>query len=207
MARILIAYSTVDGHTLTICNRLKQSLEQAGHAVTLIEIAEGVNADPEPFDRIVIGASIRYGKYRPAVITFIEAHRRALERKPSAFFSVNVVARKPGKDTPGSNPYVKSFRRMTTWVPGEIAVFAGKLDYPKYGFLDRQIIRFIMWLTKGPTDPAACIEFTNWEKVEAFAQRISGMGGPGTSDASIQAGMLKPHPANSKADRAAGPIA
>jgi menaquinone-dependent protoporphyrinogen oxidase len=183
MARILIAYSTVDGHTLTICTRLKQSIERIGHAATLLEIGQSIDVDPESFDQIVIGASIRYGKYRPAVYSFIEANRRALEHKPSAFFSVNVVARKPGKDTPASNPYIKSFRRKTTWAPREVAVFAGKLDYPRYGFLDRQIIRFIMWLTSGPTDPTACIEFTDWEKVEAFAQRISRMGSPGAASA------------------------
>jgi len=177
MSRILIAYSTVDGHTLTICNRLKQSLERMGHTVTLAEIAEGISVDADVFDEIVVGASIRYGKHRPAVYSFIEANRHALEQKPSAFFSVNVVARKRGKDTPESNPYLKAFRRRTTWVPREVAVFAGKIDYPRYGFLDRLVIRFIMWLTSGPTDPTACVEFTDWQAVEAFAQRISSMGG------------------------------
>jgi 3-hydroxybutyryl-CoA dehydrogenase len=47
---------------------------------------------PEAFDRIVIGASIRYGRHRKAVFDFIERHRRLLEDKPSAFFSVNIVA-------------------------------------------------------------------------------------------------------------------
>jgi len=50
--------------------------------------------------------------------------------------------------------------------------FAGKLDYPKYSFWDRKIIQMIMWMTKGPTDPAAVVEFTNWEQVEAFGKRI-----------------------------------
>jgi menaquinone-dependent protoporphyrinogen oxidase len=185
MSRILIAYSTVDGHTLKICSRLKQSLERIGHAAMLVEIGQEISVDPASFDQIVVGASIRYGKYRPAVYTFIEAHRGALEQKPSAFFSVNVVARKRGKDTPESNPYIKAFRRKTTWVPGEVAVFAGKLDYPRYGFLDRQVIRFIMWLTDGPTDPGTCIEFTDWQAVERFAQRVSSIGSPGARSAAL----------------------
>ena len=53
-----------------------------------------------------------------------------------------------------------------------VDVFAGKLDYPRYGFLDRQMIRFIMLMTRGPTDPTAIVEFTDWQRVEAFAQRI-----------------------------------
>jgi menaquinone-dependent protoporphyrinogen oxidase len=32
-----------------------------------------------------------------------------------------------------------------------------------------------MWMTKGPTDPTAVIEFTDWQKVDAFAQLISEM--------------------------------
>jgi menaquinone-dependent protoporphyrinogen oxidase len=54
-------------------------------------------------------------------------------------------------------------------------VFAGKLDYPRYGFWDRQIIRFIMLLTKGPTDPRAVVEFTDWHEVERFARTVSDM--------------------------------
>jgi menaquinone-dependent protoporphyrinogen oxidase len=175
VARILIAYSTVDGHTLKICARIRQWLERDGHRVTFCEIGEGTHVDADACDKIVIGASIRYGKHRKEVYEFIEAHRGFLARKPSAFFSVNVVARKPGKDTPEGNPYVKSFRRKTRWAPTEIGVFAGKIDYARYGLVDRLVIRFIMWLTKGPTDPRASVEFTDWSAVDAFAQRVSAM--------------------------------
>jgi menaquinone-dependent protoporphyrinogen oxidase len=37
------------------------------------------------------------------------------------------------------------------------------------------MIRFIMWLTNGPTDPAASVEFTDWRAVDAFSQRIGRM--------------------------------
>jgi menaquinone-dependent protoporphyrinogen oxidase len=181
MTRTLIAYSTVDGHTRKICNRLKELLEPLGQTVELVEIGNDTVLDVAPFDLVVVGASVRYGKYRPDVFRFIEANRNALDQKPCAFFSVNIVARKAGKQTPETNPYVKAFRRRTSWVPRELGVFAGKLDYPRYGLMDRQIIRLIMWLTNGPTDPAACIEFTDWHAVESFAHRLASMesAGPG----------------------------
>ena len=143
-----------------------------GHTAELVEIGGTANPDTSAFDQVVIGASIRYGKYRPEVYRFIETHRDALERKPSAFFSVNVVARKPGRNTPESNPYTRTLKRNTSWVPKTMAVFAGKIDYQRYGLFDRQMIRLIMWLTKGPTDPTACVEFTDWSDVERFAQRV-----------------------------------
>jgi menaquinone-dependent protoporphyrinogen oxidase len=175
MSKILFLYSTVDGHTLKICRRLQQLAEQAGHAVTLAELPARAGMPLEPFDGIVVGASIRYGKHRPDVVEFMRANRPLLERKPSAFFSVNIVARKPEKNTPETNPYVRKFLAQIGWRPRHVAVFAGMLDYPRYGFWDRQIIRFIMFLTRGPTDPASVVEFTDWKQVEAFGQRISAM--------------------------------
>ena len=37
------------------------------------------------------------------------------------------------------------------------------------------MIRFIMWMTKGPTDPKAVVEFTDWSRVEAFGHEIAKM--------------------------------
>lgn len=38
--------------------------------------------------------------------------------------------------------------------------------------MDRMVIRFIMWMTKGPTHPDAVVEFTDWARVEAFAREF-----------------------------------
>jgi menaquinone-dependent protoporphyrinogen oxidase len=37
------------------------------------------------------------------------------------------------------------------------------------------MIRLIMWITKGPTDPKAVVEFTDWQQVEAFGRLIAEM--------------------------------
>jgi menaquinone-dependent protoporphyrinogen oxidase len=37
------------------------------------------------------------------------------------------------------------------------------------------MIRFIMLITDGPTDPSTVIEYTDWGQVEAFAHRIARM--------------------------------
>jgi menaquinone-dependent protoporphyrinogen oxidase len=175
MARILIVYSTTDGHTREICNRLRAVIELQAHQVTLVPVAAVTQTDLEGNDKIVVGASIRYGKHSPLVVRFIERHAQLLNRKTSAFFSVSVVARKPDKNQPDTNPYVRKLLRRIPWRPGQVAVFAGKIDYPRYGFLDRLVIRGIMWLTGGPTDPKAVVEFTDWRKVEEFGSVIAGM--------------------------------
>jgi menaquinone-dependent protoporphyrinogen oxidase len=122
-----------------------------------------------------VGASIRYGKHAPGVYAFIKRNQALLESRPSAFFSVNVVARKPHKRQADTNPYVRKFLRQISWQPKHLAVFAGKIDYQRYSFRDRNIIRLIMWMTKGPTDPTTNIEFTDWAQVEEFGRMIAAM--------------------------------
>jgi menaquinone-dependent protoporphyrinogen oxidase len=174
VARILFLYHGVYGHTLKICGVMRDELVRAGHVAEVRPLLDGPQ-DAADFDAIVIGASIRHGKHNPAVYAFIEQHRALLEAKPSAFFSVSLVARKPHKNTPETNPYMQKFLGLTTWRPRLLAVFGGVLDYQRYGVMDRHIIRFIMRLTGGPTDLHTDVEFTPWDEVRAFAGKVAAL--------------------------------
>ena len=127
------------------------------------------------YDRLIIGASIRYGVHNKKIIDFINTNKKQLDSIKTAFFSVNLVARKPEKSTPDTNPYVIKFFKTIDWTPTVVEVFAGKLDYKKYPFFDRIMIQFIMWMTKGPTNTSAEIEYTNWDSVTAFGAQLQKM--------------------------------
>lgn len=172
MGRTLLLCSTTDGQTRRICERLAGVLREERHDVALVMIEDAGTVDPAAFDLVVVGARIRYGRTDARVKAFANRHAGVLNTMPSAFFSVNVVARKPGKDRPETNPYVQAFVRAVAWRPRLLEVFAGRLDYPRYGVLDRCIIRFIMWLTDGPTARDTVVEFTDWRRVEAFGHRL-----------------------------------
>lgn len=174
MASILLAYHSVYGYTRKICETLQAELAGRGQRVDVVPLTGG-SADPARYDVIVIGASIRNGKHNPAVSEFIRVNQTLLESKPSGFFSVNLVARKAGKNTPETNPYVKKFLARTPWKPRLVGVFGGNLDYPRYGAVDRNVIRLIMWLTGGPSDPQATVEFTDWNEVRRFAAKIAAL--------------------------------
>lgn len=173
MAKILILYSTVDGHTVEICERLRLVMVARGHQVTLESFAAVTTTKLQEFERIVIGASIRYGKHSPLLIDFINRNAHILNAKPGAFFSVSVAARKAKNSRPETNAYMQKFLRKASWRPAQLAVFAGKIDYPHYRFFDRMMIRLIMWVTGGPTDPQSVVDFTDWQEVEAFGIRLA----------------------------------
>jgi menaquinone-dependent protoporphyrinogen oxidase len=167
-SKIGILYSTVDGQTLKICTVIKEVLVEKGNSVELFSIDDfdGKIAD---FDQFIIGSSIRYGKHNVKIIEFINKQKKELDNTKNAFFSVNLVARKPERATPETNPYFIKFLQTIDWIPNTSAVFAGKLDYQKYPFTDKLMIQLIMWMTKGPTNPKTKIEYTDWNKVKEFA--------------------------------------
>ena len=171
MSKFLIIYSTTDGHTKIICERIKNFLIE-GNFVELLSLEDAKKVDLYNFEKIIIGASIRYGKHSKELYKFINLNKNILDQKKSAFFSVNVVARKPEKNTAETNPYINKFLKISKWKPNKISVFAGKVDYPKYNYFDKYIIKFIMFITKGPTDTSRSYEFTDWSKVDDFSKEL-----------------------------------
>jgi len=169
--KTLILYSSVDGQTLKICNKILDVFEQYDQKIKLYSI-DDFNEDISRYDKIIIGASIRYGVHNKKVIDFINNNKEQLDAIKTVFFSVNLVARKPEKSSPDTNPYVIKFFKTINWTPTLVGVFAGKLDYKKYPFFDRVMIQFIMWMTKGPTNSNAEIEYTNWDRVTEFGIQL-----------------------------------
>ena len=172
MSGSLIIYSSTDGQTKTICEKIK-SFSKNSESIKLISLEEASDFNLQSYENIIIGASIRYGNHSKNLYKFISSNKEILEKKRNAFFSVNVVARKPEKNTPETNPYMKKFLKISNWKPDKLGVFAGKVNYPNYGFFDKYIIRLIMFITKGPTDTSKSFEFTDWSKVEDFAKELS----------------------------------
>lgn len=182
MRKLLIVYSTTDGHTRKISDFLHAQLVALGHSVSVCDI-ESLPSDMSLFDQVIVGASIRYGKHNRNVYHFIQQQQAILKQTPSAFFSVNLVARKPEKRNPQTNPYTRKFLAEIDWIPSHTVVFGGRLNYSMYKFWDKNMIRFIMWLTKGPTSPDTDQEFTDWDHVKQFASTVSNLTIPSTKTA------------------------
>lgn len=169
--KIGIIYATVDGQTLKISNYIIDLMRQKEKKVALYSI-DDFNANISDFDILIIGASIRYGVHNEKISAFILENKEALNKIKTAFFSVNLVARKPDKNLPDTNPYLVKFIKKINWRPDVLDVFAGKLDYKSYPFWDRIMIKLIMKMTKGPTKTDEPIEYTDWKRVEEFTAKI-----------------------------------
>ena len=167
MKKIFI-YSSSNGQSLKICEALNKNKESLIIDMDMLKTTKLDN-----FDQIVIGASVKYGDHNKKVYEFVKKNRVLLEKKKTVFFSVNATARKSEKNTPKTNPYIIKFLKKTNWTPDHIGVFAGIIDFPNYNFIEKYIIKLIMWITNGPTDTSKTFEFTNWENVKKFSEEIN----------------------------------
>ncbi len=171
-AKLLFLYSTVDGHTKNICEYMCNKLKNK-KSIRISSVEESYKYNVSDFDEIVIGASVRYGYHRKNLYEYIRNNKGILDKKKTAFFSLNLTARKPEKNTADTNPYVIKFLKKVDWKPNLKDVFAGRLDYKKLDFFNKMAILFIMIITNGPKDTSQTYELTDWERVDKLIKSIS----------------------------------
>jgi menaquinone-dependent protoporphyrinogen oxidase len=172
---VRVGFASRDGHAERIALRIAERLRSDGLAAETTDLAEArpVAETLAGASLVVVVAAVRYGRHLAAAERFLEAYRTHPGAPPLALASVNLTARKPEKQTARTNPYLKKLIERLELRPAAAAVFAGRLDYPRYRWLDRQMIRLIMWLTGGPTDGTSTVDYTSWPSVDAFADEIA----------------------------------
>jgi menaquinone-dependent protoporphyrinogen oxidase len=174
-----VYYATRDGQSRRIAAHIADRLSKSGIAAPPLDLAEALPTPPDLAQArlIVLLASVRYGRHLPEAERFLTVYQQLPAPVPLVLISVNLTARKPDKRTAATNPYLRKLIARHRLQPVLATALAGRLDYPRYRFWDRQIIRFIMLLTGGATDPSACIEYTSWEAVDDLAARIADLRG------------------------------
>ncbi|MGO2306521.1 MAG: menaquinone-dependent protoporphyrinogen IX dehydrogenase [Providencia sp.] len=171
----LLLHSSTDGQTKKIILKMAEQLRTQGCECDIRDLNTEQNLNISAYDKVLIGASIRYGHFNKKLLRFTTLHQAQLNAMKTGFFAVNLTARKEGKDTAETNSYTRKFLERCPWQPTIKSVFAGALFYPRYKWLDRTMIRFIMKMTDGPTDPNTEIEYTDWDKVTNFTTMFANL--------------------------------
>ncbi|WP_108648901.1 menaquinone-dependent protoporphyrinogen IX dehydrogenase [Dongshaea marina] len=167
MSKVALLYSSHNGQTLKIAQAIQKQIN--GGCCELFDLHQKPQLSLEHYNMVIIGAAIRYGHFDASLYRFIKDNQQHLSTMPSAFFGVNLTARKPGKDIPEGNAYIQTFLKKSSWQPKLVDVFAGALNYSQYNWWQTLLIQMIMKMTGGSTDSSRDIEFTNWQRVQSFA--------------------------------------
>lgn len=78
--KTLILFSTRDGQTREIASFLASELKELGIDADTLNLNRTDVVEWHHYDRVVIGASIRYGHFHPAVDRFVKKHLQHCRR-------------------------------------------------------------------------------------------------------------------------------
>lgn len=170
--KLLIVYGTTEGHTGKVSAFMKQEASKRGHQVQLCNASDGPPS-PQGFDAVLIGASVHQGKYQNSIRHYVKEYHEVLNKLPSGFLSVSLAA---ASNDPESwqelEEITAQFLEDTEWKPAGVEQVAGALLYSKYDFFKRFIMRLIAQHEGGDTDTSGDYEYTDWNKLTAFLDRI-----------------------------------
>lgn len=172
--KILLIFYSRGGHTQKISAAIAARISAQGHECELLSVAEALEREPkwEQYDVVALGACVLYGSYHKSVFELVSRYQAPLARMANSFYCVNVVARNPEKRLPENNKYLQKFMSLSPWQPKDVKIIAGKVDYPSWPWYDALMIRLIMKMTNGPTDPKAVIDYTDWGDVARYGEHL-----------------------------------
>lgn len=173
-SRILLIYGTGHGQTAKIARRLYRRFDDDGAQTDVFWGKNfSVEATFRDYDVVVIGSSVHMQKHHDYIETFARAHAPFLNTVPSGFFSVSGAR---GSDTPRgiseAEKIVDTFQTRTGWDPNMTETFGGSLPYTKYGPVTRNVMQLISRVNDGETDTSRDWEYTNWTRVDEFADSV-----------------------------------
>ncbi len=178
MKKILVVYGTKEGQTSKIARVMAKELRKLGHSTQLVS-AENIHAsvNPEDFDGVVTGASVHMAKYPTAFRKWVKDNSQSLERIPTAFFSVCLgVLEKSNTETQKNvRSIAEDFFNWSGWQPMMWTTFPGALQYSKYGWFVRLMMKRIAKKAGGATDTSRDYEYTDWKDVRQFACEFSAL--------------------------------
>ena len=175
MIEIPVFYATTEGQTRRIAERLAERFRAHGLNSGALDVA-GQSAPMLDWHFVrgaIVGASLHLGRHQAAAETFVRAHRRELNERPSAFFSVSMAAAsKNANEVEAARKIATDFVTRVQWKPDQVLCVAGRLAYTQYGFLTRLVMKRIARKEGGSTDTSRDHEYTDWAAVDRLADAI-----------------------------------
>jgi menaquinone-dependent protoporphyrinogen oxidase len=165
MSTIIIVYDTKYGQTQRIADYVGEVARRQGHSANVVRVGSA-NA-LEVADAFVVLAPVFGSKHMSTIERFVMQNHETLNRRPTAFFSVSGTA---GSKVPAerarAQKMASAFVASTPWRPQLVTSVGGALNYPRYNFFLRLVMKWIAKSNGGPTDTSRIHELTDWTVVE-----------------------------------------
>lgn len=175
MTKVLILYCTRYGQTRKIAEAMQAEFQRLGSGVDVMEAAVRPNrGDLETYDAVVIGAPVYKSRFPRYLESWISKESETLNQMPSAFYSVclGILERGNAQTQSAERRIIEEMFARTGWQPISWRTFAGALNYRKYNWLVRIVMKRIAKKAGGDTDTSRDYEYTDFEDVRLFVREF-----------------------------------
>ncbi len=158
--KVLVTYASRAGSTKEIAESIAADLTSRGFTVDLLPVKQVRGLDG--YSAIVTGSAVRMGSWLPEAAKFVRENAVALNRVPTAFFSVHLM--NLGSDVTSRkarDAYLDTVRKHVQ--PRHEGLFAGVGDMAKVSFIEGLIGRMV----KSPEG-----DFRDWKAIHSWAAEI-----------------------------------
>jgi len=164
--RILVAYASRAGTTLSIAEAIAETLSTKGAQVEVLPVKEVRSLTP--YQAVVAGSAIRGAKWLPEGLRFVEANREELSQKPFAAFMVCItLAMKNGEQYRDRiKDWMDPVRQLVQ--PVSEGMFAGMLDFDRIPFSWNRL-KMQASVAAGIFPPG---DHRDWEAIRLWAEKI-----------------------------------
>ena len=165
--KILIAYASMSGSTGEVAESIGEVLCAAGATVD-VRLVNKVK-DLRPYNAFVVGSAVRSDMWLPEAKNFIVANCGMLMEAPVAYFlTCLTLVRSTEESRRKARSFIKPMLDLVPEVhPVDIGFFAGVLDYSKFSFGMRAVMKYKMW-TKGVQEG----DYRNWDAIRTWAKSL-----------------------------------
>jgi menaquinone-dependent protoporphyrinogen oxidase len=152
---LLVVYGSKHGSTQEVAAAIAKRLTQAGRDVELRR-ARDVD-DLTPYDGVVLGGSLYFGRWHKDAVRFLSKHRRELSERPVEVFALGPKTAEPEDLAQSRAQLGKALQKVPEVKPRSIAVFGGALDPSKLRF---------------PLNRIPASDARDWNAIEAWTDEI-----------------------------------
>ncbi len=152
---LLVAYGSKRGSTREVAEALAKKLRTSEREVELRPAADV--DDLAPYDGIVLGGSLYFGRWHEDAVRFLFTHRRELAERPVAIFALGSKTAEPKGLAESRAQLDKALQKTPEIEPRAVAVFGGVIDPAKLRF---------------PLNRMPASDARDWDAIDAWAEEI-----------------------------------
>lgn len=126
--KVLVAYASVSGSTGEVAQAIGEVIQGDAASVQVSSVKDVDSV--APYDAVILGSSIRAGKWLPEAFDFLDRHQKALSKMPVAYFTTCLALVEDTEDNRRTVlAYMEPVRQAAPQIePVGLGLFAGSLD-------------------------------------------------------------------------------